>query len=77
MQDLYVALENIVYTMVLYGDLCMAVNRVCQGYTMGMNFLNRTLTCEHHTRGRYRYIPTRKIGGVQQNPWYNLYPWLF
>ena len=26
MQDLYVAVENIVYTMVLYGDLCMTVN---------------------------------------------------
>lgn len=58
-------------------DTSLSVNRVCQGYTAGMNFLNCTLTPEHRTCGGYRYILTCKIGSVQQNPWYNLYLWLF
>jgi len=42
--------------------------KVCHGYTVGTNFLNRTRTRQHRTRYGYGYIPHRNFCGVKRVP---------
>jgi hypothetical protein len=48
--------------------------RVRHGYTAGTDFIDRTRTRVHRTRGGYGYIPYRFTRGMPRNPRYTLYP---